>query len=142
MRVPTTIRPALFGLLFLGGVAAAEGPARAPHLIALDAIEQGQWQLREVGGPGARSLCVADPRILLQLQHGKAQCSRFVVADTASSAIVHYTCPGSGHGRTTITVETGRLFKLQTQGIADGAPFDFSYEARRVGACGVGAGTH
>ncbi|MES2057529.1 MAG: hypothetical protein V4564_16460 [Pseudomonadota bacterium] len=136
MRVSTMIRPAVFGLLFLGGVAAAEGPAAAPHLVALDAIEQGQWQLREVGGTSVRALCVADPRVLIQLEHGRAQCSRFIVANTANSAIVNYTCPGSGHGRTTITVETGRLFKLQTQGIADGAPFDMSYEARRIGACG------
>ena len=55
--------------------------------------------------------------------------------NTADNATIHYTCPGSGHGRTTILVETPRLFHLQSQGIAGGAPFDFDYEVRRVGAC-------
>ena len=33
------------------------------------------------------------------------------------------------------SIETGRLIKLETQGIAGGAPFDLSYEGRRLGAC-------
>jgi hypothetical protein len=48
---------------------------------------------------------------------------------------VHYTCPGSGHGRTTIRKETNRLVQIDTQGIASGSPFSRTFEARRGGSC-------
>lgn len=128
-------RAALFGLLLIGGLTAA-APARAPQLAALTRIETGQWQLKEPRATGtARSLCVTDPAVLLQLGHSGAQCSRFVIADMSDTATVHYTCPGAGHGRTTISMETPRLLHIQTQGIAGGAPFDLDYEGRRIGAC-------
>ena len=135
-------RAALFGLLLIGGLTAA-APARAPELAALTRIETGQWQLKEPGATGtARSLCIVDPAVLLQLGHGGAQCSRFVIADTPDTATVHYTCPGAGHGRTTISMETPRLLHIQTQGIAGGAPFDLDYEGRRIGACPARTATH
>jgi hypothetical protein len=128
-------RAALFGLLLIGSLSAA-APAHAPQLAALTQIEPGQWQLKEPGASTiARSLCVMDPAVLLQLGHKGAQCSRFVIADTPGTATVHYTCPGAGHGRTTISIETPRLLRIQTQGIAGGAPFDLDYEGRRMGAC-------
>lgn len=111
------------------------GAAQAPRLAALTAIAPGQWQLTDISG-GTRTLCVPDPRMLLQIEHGAAQCSRFVIADDRRSATVHYTCPGSGHGRTTISVVDAGQFRLQTQGMHDGAPFDSDYEARRIGGCG------
>ena len=133
-------RRALAGLLLVVGLGTA-APARAPQLAVLTHIETGQWQLREAGSTApARSLCVSDPAMLLQVGHVGVQCSRFVIADTPDSATVHYTCPGAGHGRTTLSVETPRLLHLQTQGIASGAPFDMDYEARRTGACVPKAG--
>lgn len=128
-------RRGLAGLLLAAGLVTA-APARAPQLAVLARIETGQWQLRESGSTAAgRSICVSDPAVLLQIGHVGAQCSRFVIADTPDSATVHYTCPGAGHGRTALTLETPRLLRLQTQGMAGGAPFDLDYEARRVGAC-------
>ncbi|MEO9132797.1 MAG: hypothetical protein ABI240_16550 [Sphingomonas sp.] len=130
-------RAALFGLLLIGSLTAA-APARAPQLAVLTRIETGQWQLKEPGTAAvARSLCISEPAVLLQLGHSGAQCSRFVIADTPDAATVHYTCPGAGHGRTTIAMETPRLLRIQTQGIAGGAPFDLDYEGRRIGACGT-----
>lgn len=123
------------GLLLAVGLGTV-APAHAPQLAVLAHIETGQWQLKEAGSAApARSLCVSDPAILLQVGHVGVQCSRFVIDDTPGSATVHYTCPGSGHGRTTLSLETPRLLHLQTQGIAGGAPFDLDYEARRTGAC-------
>jgi hypothetical protein len=130
-------RGAVFGLVLVGSLAAA-APARAPQLAVLTRIEPGQWQLKEPGASTvARSLCVSDPAVLLQLGHSGAQCSRFVIADAPDGATVHYTCPGAGHGRTTIAIETPRLLRVQTQGIASGAPFDMDYEGRRIGDCGA-----
>ena len=140
--VQRNARRTLAGLLLVAGLGTA-APARAPQLAVLTRIETGQWQLREAGSTTpAKSLCVSDPSVLLQIGHVGAQCSRFVIADTPDSATVHYTCPGAGHGRTTISMETPRLLHLQTQGIANGAPFDMDYEARRVGACAPKVAAH
>lgn len=135
------LRPALTGAALAIGLAVAAAPAAAPTLVALDSVQRGQFILRPVGGGAARSLCVSDPRTLLQLRHSGAQCSRFVIEDTPQTTTIHYTCPGAGHGRTTIKVETPRLLKLDTQGIADNAPFAFEYELRRTGACLASSGS-
>lgn len=116
------------------------GAGDAPQLTALSVIESGQWVLR-APTPGAppRSMCLGDARALLQLQHPTAACSRFVIANDPRTATVHYTCPGAGHGRTTIRVETPRLIHIDSQGIANNAPFDWTLEGRRTGACSVSA---
>ncbi|MEY2927216.1 MAG: hypothetical protein RL367_1693 [Pseudomonadota bacterium] len=115
-------------------------PASAPTLVALTSLEPGQWQLRSRSEPNEnRSICLGDTQNLIQIRHGHATCSRFVIANDAKSATVHYTCPGAGHGRTTVRVETPRLIQLDSQGIADNEPFALTFEGRRVGACGVAA---
>jgi hypothetical protein len=112
-------------------------PAIAPTLIALGQIETGQWQLRSRDSSLDRSVCVSDPRTLLQVRHGAAVCSRFVIANDARATTIHYTCPGAGHGQTTLRVETPRLIQIESQGIAEKEPFSIRLEGRRVGSCGV-----
>ena len=108
-------------------------------LSALAKLEPGLWQLRDLDNAGAQqSICVADPSTLLQLRHRNAPCSRLVLSDSASAATVHYTCPAGGFGRTEVRVETPRLVQIDTQGIANNAPFAYRAEARRVGICGRG----
>jgi hypothetical protein len=114
---------------------AAAAPAQAPHVPALSTVESGEWQFKEPGG-AVHQLCLASPEALIQMQHHDLNCARTVVTQDRRSVTFRYTCPGAGYGRTSITVETGRLFKLETQGIAGGAPFDLQYEARRIGNCG------
>lgn len=130
MTARRLLRPAIAGVVLI----LAAG-AQAPSFVALNAVEPGQWQLREVGG-AARAMCVGDPSALFQLRGRGGNCSRFVIENEATSATVHYTCPGSGHGRTTISVETPRLMRIDSQGIDSGAPFAIEIEARRTGACG------
>ncbi|QIG79115.1 DUF3617 domain-containing protein [Stakelama tenebrarum] len=110
--------------------------AAAPQtLTALAGLEKGKWHLRDLNGDASRDICVRNVSALVQLRHGGAQCSHFVIENTDRKATVHYTCPGHGHGRTTITVETPRLLQLQTQGVLDGSPFSSDFEGRRIGAC-------
>jgi hypothetical protein len=78
---------------------------------------------------------VADPDALIQIQHGPGACSRFVIDSQPNRATVHYTCPGAGHGRTIIRVENPRVIQIESQGIANNAPFNVSYEGRHAGAC-------
>ncbi|MFM6853215.1 MAG: DUF3617 domain-containing protein [Sphingopyxis sp.] len=109
--------------------------AQAPGLTMLTQLESGRWQLRDRDDGAVASRCVADGRGLLQIQHEHAQCAHYVIEDGAASVTVQYSCPGAGYGRTTIRRETGRLVQIATQGVANGAPFATSIEARRVGPC-------
>ena len=58
-----------------------------------------------------------------------------MVEDAAGEVTVQYSCPGDGYGRTNIRRESGSLVQIESQGIADGRPFQFTAEARRTGAC-------
>jgi hypothetical protein len=124
-------------LAILAGSAAPAGQAERPaELPALRSIERGMWELRVRGSSAPpRKLCVADPSMLVQIQHGGGTCSRFVIDSQPNRATVHYTCPGAGHGRTSIRVESSRILQIESQGIANNAPFNVSYEARHAGAC-------
>tara|TARA_Y100000815_G_scaffold272323_1_gene300954 strand:- start:1071 stop:1568 length:498 start_codon:yes stop_codon:yes gene_type:complete len=115
--------------------ASSSSQSGGQSLAALATLEKGQWRLRERNSNATRDICVTNPSALVQLRHSNAQCSHFVIENTASQATVHYTCPGHGHGRTTISVETPRLIQLQTQGVIDGAPFSSEFEGRRTGNC-------
>jgi len=132
------LRAATGGALLLTGLVAAaplQGGAR-PTLAALAMIAHGEWQLRERDpNAQARRLCLNDPATLIQLQHSGEQCSQFVVENSRLKATVHYTCAGHGYGRTTVSVETPRLFRIESQGIRDGLPFALDMEARRIGDC-------
>lgn len=111
-------------------------PAQAPSLAMLDRLEKGSWQLRERGKDGVlQTICIGDARRLIQVYHPRASCSRYVIEDTPNAVTVHYTCPGAGHGRTSIRSETNRLVQIDTQGIAEGKPFSQAIEARRTGGC-------
>ena len=105
----------------------------APRELA--ALERGQWVLKDRDTGVERRICLGDSRQLLRLGHPKAQCARFVVTDAARQVSVTMDCAAAGNERTDIRIETGRLFQLQSQGIADGAPFSMKMEGRRVGAC-------
>ena len=137
MTISNVARVALTGLVLVGGLTAAGGPT----LTALGRIEQGQWQIKAIGADTPpRTACLTDMNVLIQYGHGNGQCQRSIVTNDYNTTTVHYVCAGAGHGQTSIKVATPRAFNLDTQGILSGAPFDESYEARRTGTCGAGAG--
>ena len=103
-------------------------------LAALKQVEAGLWQL-DVQGRASKQVCVADPMILIQVEHEQPGCSRFVIANEAKLSTVHYSCQKAGWGRTTVRVESPRQASIQTQGIARNAPFDYTVSAKRVGEC-------
>lgn len=137
-------RLVLMPLILVAGLA-GPGHTQNPQpgaMPALDMVQPGLWMLKSRESQvSSRSVCVSDVRALLQVQHGAAMCNRFVIANTARETTVHYTCPGSGHGRTTIRVETPRLIQIESQGIARREPFAVEFEGRRVGECKVTLGS-
>ncbi|TMM48457.1 hypothetical protein FEV51_07110 [Qipengyuania marisflavi] len=104
-------------------------------LAMLDTLNPGGWEVRYRDSAGAGKVCLRNGRDLLQLRHRGNNCNRFVVEDGAAEVTVQYTCRGNGYGRTSIRKETPSLVQIDSQGIADGKPFQFSAEARRTGAC-------
>jgi hypothetical protein len=128
--------------LKLGGGAAlalltvAAAPAAQPK--ALAAAKPGVWEIS--GRPGAaraQRMCVRDLATLAQLEQGRAQCTRVVIRDLPAKAEIHYTCSSGGFGQSTIEPITPRSLRVETQGIAAGAPFHYVFQARRVGECPV-----
>ena len=139
MRVGRKLCLHAAGAMLAGGLAVA-AVAGGTALTAVARIEPGLWQLKTAGSDAPpRALCIGDAAVLIQYGHSNVQCQRFVIADEANLATVHYTCPGTGHGQTSFKITTARNFTLETQGILNGAPFDEQYEARRTGACAPGA---
>lgn len=127
---------AVAAMMTAGWAGAVQAPPSPGALVALRTLETGEWELRGRGeGAETRKLCVTDLRQLLQVQHGRALCRSFTVSDTASAATITYDCAAAGNGRTDLRVETSRLVQIRSQGVADGAPFAFSAEGRRVGEC-------
>lgn len=121
-----------------GALAALAAPVagQRAQLAMLNQIEGGRWELRirEPEG-GVQQLCINDGRRLIQLRHPALACESTVLSDSNSEVTVQYVCRGRGYGRTHIRRESGRLIQLDTQGIANGLPFAFSAEGRRVGEC-------
>lgn len=117
-------------------MAAAPAAGQRQALVMLDRIQTGQWELVARDGSRARErVCLRDGRRLIQWRHPASTCERLIVDDTATEVTVQYTCRGQGFGRTSIRMETSRLFQMQTQGIANGLPFDFAAEGRYIGPC-------
>ena len=124
--------------ILLLGVAGGVGtvPAAAqPSLAMLDTLARGMWQVTFRDGEPPRRICVRTGREFIRMRHPAGNCNRFVVEDGKDAITVQYTCKGDGYGRTAIRRESRELVQIESQGIKGGRPFQFSAEARRVGAC-------
>lgn len=124
-------------IVLVGALAAFAAPAisQRPALAMLGQLEAGRWELRARDGGPVERICLPDTRRLIQLRHPAEACDRLIVDDAAAEVTVQYTCRGRGYGRTHIRRETNRLVQIDTQGIADGLPFAYVAEARKVGDC-------
>ncbi|MDP3906355.1 hypothetical protein [Novosphingobium sp.] len=130
-----TLRLAGAGIAAMLACSAPASGERA-SLTMLDQLDAGRWELRlRDSGIPAERMCISNGRRFIQLRHPEVTCERLVVEDGPSEVTVQYTCRGQGYGRTSIRRETNRLLQIQSQGIRDGLPFEFSAEARRVGNC-------
>lgn len=119
------------GALLLSA-AAAKVPA------SLSQVRPGLWEVSGApGAPGPARQCVAETAVLAQFEHRGRSCTRVVIRDQPAAAEIHYTCPGAGFGRTTLTVLTPRSLRIETQGISRRAPFHYTLQARRIGDCDI-----
>lgn len=130
----TGSKAALLAAGILGGAMTVPAAAQ-PSLVMLDTITRGMWELKFRDGQPPRRICVRTGREFIRLRHPTGACNRFVVEDGKNTVTVQYTCKGDGYGRTAIRREDANLVQIDGQGIKGGRPFQFSAEARRVGAC-------
>lgn len=110
--------------------------AAGPRPVVLANAVPGEWEI--AGLPGAKAparQCIGDPIALSQFEHGSRNCSRIIISDTPTSAVVEYNCQGAGFGRSKMTMITPRSLRIETQGISQGLPFNYVLQARRVGDC-------
>ena len=96
----------------------------------------GLWEVsRSATGRNPTRICVASPDLLAQFEHRQLRCSRDIVSDRGSEALISYHCPGGGFGQSKVTLITPRTLRIETQGISDNLPFHYQLHARRVGDC-------
>ena len=110
---------------------AAQRPPRA-----LAQASPGLWELS--GLPGAAApmrRCIVDLSVLAQIEHRGRSCTRVVITDEPARSVIHYTCTDGGFGQSLLTALTPRSLRVETQGIANNAPFHYVVQARRVGSC-------
>jgi len=118
--------------LGLVGIGGALGAAASPSILA--GVEPGLWEISRPGST-THKICVADAADLAQIEHHASKCTRQVLRESGSTATVNYSCEGGGFGHTTMTVLTPRSLRVETQGIADHAPFKYTFQARLAGNC-------
>jgi hypothetical protein len=109
--------------------------AQGQGLAMLSRLTKGEWTIRHRDGSADRKICVRTGQELIQLRHKERGCGQYVIEDAAAKIAVQYTCTNNGFGRTNIRRETGALVQIESQGIADGLPFQFAAEARHTGPC-------
>jgi len=119
----------------LGPLVLSEAAAQGQGLAMLGRLTKGQWTVKHRDGSPDRKICVRSGQELIQLRHPESGCSQFVIEDGEAKVTVQYTCPNNGFGRTSVRRETAGLVQLESQGIGDGLPFQFTAEARHTGRC-------
>lgn len=120
----------------IAAAAASVVAAAAASPRALAPATGGLWEVsRNAQGQNAQRLCVPSPEALAQYEHRGGQCTRMVIADRGTQAVIHYTCSDGGFGRSDVTLITPRTMRIDTQGISGGLPFHYQLHARRVGNC-------
>lgn len=119
----------------LGGAALLLTLAAAQRPASLANIEGGLYEIDRLGPGGRPRICIADPMVFASYEHRGRACTRVVISDGPGGAVIHYTCSGGGFGQSTVKALTPRSLRVETQGIADNAPFQYVFQARRVGNC-------
>jgi hypothetical protein len=125
---------AALALALAAGPALALAANRAAE--ALAKLEHGRWLVRSASQASVdRAVCLGDPALLFQVEHGDKGCSQQLVKADERGATVEYVCPGRGFGHTSIRVETPTTATIETQGFVDGRPFAYRAVARKLSDC-------
>ena len=128
-RVHKLMAAGMAGAALLLTLSAAGRPA------SLNQVMGGLYEIDTIGKGNRPRLCVSDPMLFANYEHRGRACTRTVISDGPRGAIVEYNCPGRGFGRSVVKALTPKSLRVDTQGISGGAPFQYVFQARRVGDC-------
>jgi hypothetical protein len=127
---------AALALAFAVAAAPALALAGGRAADALAKLEHGRWQVRSASQAAVQhSVCLGDPALLFQVEHGPRGCSQQLLKTDERNATVEYVCPGRGFGHTTVRMETSTTATIDTQGFVDGHPFSYRATARKLSNC-------
>lgn len=128
----SAVRIGLIGLSLIPAsalVAASLPRALAPAM-------GGLWEVSQnANGHNGTRVCVPAAAELAQFEHRKGRCTRSIVKDAGTEALISYTCSDGGFGQSKVTLITPRTLRIDTQGISGNLPFHYQLHARRVGDC-------
>jgi hypothetical protein len=128
------IRTGIAAIGLGGGVLVALGGATQPATLA--EVKAGMWELSGLPGASAPArVCIAEVDQLTRYEHRAQHCTSKAISDNGRSTVIEYSCGSAGFGRTKIDMVTPRNLKINTQGISDSLPFNYTLSARRVGDC-------
>ena len=106
---------------------------------ALAQTHAGLWEV--TGAPGSKAperQCLANITSLAEFEHRGKACHPKVISNDATSMVIEYSCGSAGFGRSQLTVITPRSLRIETQGISNRLPFNYTLQARRIGDCPAG----
>jgi len=131
-KLPTL---AVLAILAVTGTLALAGMQRPAALAQASA---GLWEIS--GLPGGKPLrqCITELSALSQFEHRGRTCGQHILRDGKTSVSIEYSCGPADFGRSDVDVLTPRSLRIQTQGIAQGMPFNYLLQARRIGDCPQG----
>lgn len=131
VRIPV-IRLLAFGVILS---AAGIGVAQADGVQAIAGLRPGSYEARDLDTGAQRRLCIRTQADLIQLRHSGVSCTHYIVEDKPNALGVRYSCPGGDWGMTRIRSEGRDLGQIESQGIAQGAPFSLRLEMRYREPC-------
>jgi hypothetical protein len=106
------------------------GAAQLPTGLAQ--AQPGLWEISGVPGTAAPvRQCVPDIAQLARFEHRAKNCS----LSAGATGEVDDSCGPAGFGHSQVTLLTPRALRIATQGISNGAPFNYVLQARRIGDC-------
>lgn len=111
------------------------GVAQADGLSAMAGLRPGSYEARNLDTGAQRRICVRTQTDLVQLRHSGVSCTHYVIEDKPNALGVRYSCPGGDWGLTRVRSEGRDLGQVESQGIAQGAPFSVRLELRYREPC-------
>lgn len=122
--------------LVIGSVLVLALTAAAQRPSVFSQASPGLWEID--GAPGFKMplrQCFPDLLQLAQFEHRNQACMRRITSDGPSTAVIDYSCGGAGFGHSEVALITPRSLRVGTQGISNKLPFNYTFQARRIGDC-------
>src|SRR3954451_3879622 len=121
--------------LVLGSAPALALSAATQTPSVLAQAQPGLWEVSGVPGAAALRQCVADVALLARFEQREKSCKEHTIHEAGTLTVIDYSCGPAGFGHSEVTLLTPRSLRVATQGISQGLPFNYVFQAHRIGDC-------